>query len=198
MFPPNVPPPGVFPSEDGAEVTSPISITEWFINFYHRMSESSVKPLECICEAGEVIFVPSGWWHIVFNLEESIAITQNFASRRNLLKVLDFLETKPDQISGTQECEYFRAAFPAAFEERYPGEIAALKAERDAEKASRQSLWDRIKAPATASCVPPLNSSMFSVVPAAGNNVSDQHGVLSSTSPSNAPAVSSFSFSFDD
>jgi hypothetical protein len=87
MFPPHVPPPGVFPSADGSEVTSPVSIMEWFSNFYEQSQQWSVQPFEGICNEGELIFVPSGWWHIVLNLDESIAITQNYVSRRNLLKV---------------------------------------------------------------------------------------------------------------
>lgn len=34
LYPPHVVPPGVFPSKDGAEVTTSISLMEWFINFY--------------------------------------------------------------------------------------------------------------------------------------------------------------------
>ena len=81
LFPPDVVPPGVHPSPDGAEVACPVSIIEWFMNFYGATKNWEKKPIECICKAGEVIFVPNGWWHLVINLEESIAITQNFVSR---------------------------------------------------------------------------------------------------------------------
>ncbi|XP_010519983.1 PREDICTED: F-box protein At5g06550 isoform X2 [Tarenaya hassleriana] len=81
LFPPDVVPPGVHPSPDGAEVACPVSIIEWFMNFYGATKNWKKKPIECICKAGEVIFVPNGWWHLVINLEESIAITQNYVSR---------------------------------------------------------------------------------------------------------------------
>lgn len=81
LFPPDVVPPGVHPSPDGAEVACPVSIIEWFMNFYAATKSWKKKPIECICKAGEVIFVPNGWWHLVINLEESIAITQNYVSR---------------------------------------------------------------------------------------------------------------------
>ena len=81
MYPPHVVPPGVHPSPDGAEVASPVSLTEWFMNFYEETRRLKEKHIECVCRAGEVVFVPNGWWHIVINLEESIAITQNYVSR---------------------------------------------------------------------------------------------------------------------
>jgi len=53
-----------------------------------------------ICEAGETVFIPSGWWHLVVNLETSIAVTQNFVGRNELAQVLDFMIRRPDQLSG--------------------------------------------------------------------------------------------------
>lgn len=34
MFPPGETPPGVHPSEDGLDLAAPVSLIEWFLNFY--------------------------------------------------------------------------------------------------------------------------------------------------------------------
>ncbi|KAJ3210926.1 hypothetical protein HDU82_007154 [Entophlyctis luteolus] len=100
LFPPDCIPPGVFPSADGSEVTTPISLAEWFLNHYDEMKSWPVQPIECICREGELLYVPRGWWHCVMNIEETIAITQNFVNDCNLENVLQFIRTKGDQVSG--------------------------------------------------------------------------------------------------
>ncbi|GBG79440.1 hypothetical protein CBR_g29587 [Chara braunii] len=167
LYPPEMVPPGVHPSADGADVTSPVSITEWFMNFYHLVSRdmsaegerggggarnkaaTQRRPVECVCREGEVVFVPRGWWHIVLNLEDSVAVTQNYVSRQNLLQVLDFLRSPNAKVvvSGTDRRESLHDEFRSKFEEFHPGVIAHLeeKARQKAAKASKmRSFWDSV------------------------------------------------------
>lgn len=148
LFPPDVIPPGVHPSPDGAEVASPVSIIEWFMNFYGATKNWKKKPIECICKAGEVIFVPSGWWHLVINLEESIAITQNYVSRRNLLSVLEFLK-RPNAstlVSGTKDRVNLHDKFKNAIEASFPGAIDELTQKEEEKKIQQRKLsfWDSV------------------------------------------------------
>ena len=68
-------------------------------------------------EAGDVIFVPRGWWHCVMNLTESVAVTQNFCSPTNLPAVLRYLDDHPQNISGLDgpDADAARAALPRDF-----------------------------------------------------------------------------------
>ncbi|BGP24048.1 transcription factor jumonji/aspartyl beta-hydroxylase domain containing protein [Rhodotorula toruloides] len=110
MFPPDVTPPGVYASEDGAHVEAPLSLAEWFISYYasakatygSKAKDPSKrgKMREGICREGEILYVPSGWWHIVVNLTPAIAVTQNYVSHRELPAVLRFMRDRPSQVSG--------------------------------------------------------------------------------------------------
>ncbi len=42
LYPPGAVPPGVHPSPDGADVATPVSLTEWFVNFYAATRETKV------------------------------------------------------------------------------------------------------------------------------------------------------------
>ncbi len=99
MFPPHITPPGVHASENGLHVATSVSIIEWFLNFYEASKELEYQPRECVVQAGEVIFVPRGWWHLVINLEESVALTQNYVSSANLKHVLKYIKN-PELVSG--------------------------------------------------------------------------------------------------
>uniref|UniRef100_A0A1D1Z0D8 F-box protein At1g78280 n=1 Tax=Anthurium amnicola TaxID=1678845 RepID=A0A1D1Z0D8_9ARAE len=85
LYPPGKVPVGVtvhVNEEDGdVDVESPSSL-QWWLDIYPLLADED-KPLECTQLPGETIFVPSGWWHCVLNLETTIAITQNFVNTSN-------------------------------------------------------------------------------------------------------------------
>ncbi|KAF8284228.1 hypothetical protein C4B63_2g511 [Trypanosoma cruzi] len=104
LFPPGCTPAGVFPAEDMSEVTTSVSLSEWLLNYYDASVEQwRGVGYECICEPGDIMFIPCGWWHFVINLEDSVAITQNYVSESNLLRVMKFLFAMKSSISGIDE-----------------------------------------------------------------------------------------------
>ncbi|MBN3299281.1 JMJD4 protein, partial [Amia calva] len=85
------------------DVTSPVLQDEKLYPQYHK----ACQPLEVIQEAGEVIFVPSGWHHQVYNLEDTISINHNWLNACNLDIVWQFLQ---GELSAVQsEIEEWRS-----------------------------------------------------------------------------------------
>lgn len=49
-----------------------------------------LRPLICIQESGEMVFVPGDYYHAVINLEDSISLTENFMNETNYEKVRSY------------------------------------------------------------------------------------------------------------
>ena len=137
FYPPDVSPPGVAASPDGADVAVPISTGEWLLSFWkfhleaRRHPDPSKRPMEAILNPGEVMFVPHGYWHMVVNLEPCIALTHNYVSTSNLSDCLHFLREKRDQISGLRDRQDAGAISPESLYECF---IEKLREELGEEK----------------------------------------------------------------
>lgn len=145
MFPPTAQVPGVYVSEDSSEVTSPLSIAEWLLTF-HEEARTLPECVEGICKGGEILHVPSGWWHLVVNLENGIALTQNFVPQSpslNLLsEVLLFLRDKADQVSGFDgNIDRPFELFTERLEKQYP-DILTKALELADKKSGKKRKWD--------------------------------------------------------
>ncbi|GAB4817095.1 hypothetical protein N2152v2_004141 [Parachlorella kessleri] len=92
LYPPGKVPPGVMVHVHASgepDFRGPTSL-QWFLEVYPHLPPEH-RPLEVIQNPGETVFLPSGWWHCVLNLDMTVAVTQNFVSPANLEAVVAFL-----------------------------------------------------------------------------------------------------------
>ncbi|KAI0842106.1 Clavaminate synthase-like protein [Hypoxylon sp. FL0890] len=142
MFPPTAQVPGVYVSEDSSEVTSPLSIAEWLLEF-HEEARAVPGCVEGVCKAGEILHVPSGWWHLVVNLEAGIALTQNFVPKSHLADVLSFLRDKPDQVTGfKRNIESPYDLFMERLRAHYPHLLDNALEELDRRNLTKKRKWE--------------------------------------------------------
>ncbi|KAI1333328.1 hypothetical protein F5Y16DRAFT_355484 [Xylariaceae sp. FL0255] len=142
MFPPSAQVPGVYVSEDSSEVTSPLSIAEWLLEF-HAEAQQVSGCVEGVCKAGEILHVPSGWWHLVVNLEPGIALTQNFVPKSHLSEAISFLKDKPDQVTGFQkDIEDPYGLFVQRLEETYPSILREALEEINRKAQNKKRKWE--------------------------------------------------------
>ncbi|KAK9854449.1 hypothetical protein WJX84_003525 [Apatococcus fuscideae] len=130
LYPPHITPPGVHASADGADVAAPLSLTEWFMNFHKQARKGPHPAIETTVRAGELLFVPRGWWHMAINLEETLAITHNYVSTVNLPHVLKFLGSgREDLVSGCaiQDRVFLHDRFIAALRKHNPEALAGAQ-----------------------------------------------------------------------
>ena len=79
FYPPHVIPPGVDEELIHSEYYASEDSMDWYRNIYPTLSLEQ-RPLEVLVHPGEILFIPSGWWHQVQNIGHTIAVTQNFCS----------------------------------------------------------------------------------------------------------------------
>ena len=113
-------------------------------------TRSRVMCCEAETRTGDVLFVPCGWWHMVVNLEESIAFTENYVGDYNLRYVLRFLHASPRGITGLngvdddsesdaaerKRAEFYKK-FSKALRKRFPSMSPLIDEENSVKPCSR-------------------------------------------------------------
>ena len=170
------------------------------MNFYDEAMANPnpyMRPRECVVHAGDVIFVPCGWWHLAVNLEETVALTQNFVSRCNLPKVLDFLEEQPHNISGlsVDQRPHLYARVTAAMETAHPQLLANAGAKREvARREAGEAAGSSAPQPPAASSSSSSSSLLSEALQANKRQGADEMNAAADGEASGA--AFSFSFSF--
>eukprot|EP00808_Paulinella_micropora_P031873 g74186.t1 len=99
FYPPGTVPPGIqisfwrsLPNSDSSstqkEITYQSCPTKWWFTHLYPTLGPSQRPIEIIQEAGEIVFIPSGWWHSVLNLSDTVCYTQDFVDNHNARAVI--------------------------------------------------------------------------------------------------------------
>eukprot|EP00510_Aplanochytrium_minuta_P005010 CAMPEP_0184011488 /NCGR_PEP_ID=MMETSP0954-20121128/3857_1 /TAXON_ID=627963 /ORGANISM="Aplanochytrium sp, Strain PBS07" /LENGTH=459 /DNA_ID=CAMNT_0026291315 /DNA_START=248 /DNA_END=1627 /DNA_ORIENTATION=- len=77
---------------------------DWFSSILPKMlveeETLSEKMISFIQRPGETVFVPTDWWHAVLNLDDTIAVTQNFCSSGNFEAVWRHTRTGRTRMAG--------------------------------------------------------------------------------------------------
>lgn len=58
-----------------------------FVDLLPRLRKEGVKTVEFVQYPGETVFLPGGWWHCVVNIDDTVAVTHNYAGRHNFAAV---------------------------------------------------------------------------------------------------------------
>jgi hypothetical protein len=141
----------------------------WFLRYYDQVHgdgaaepaaldkdttalEWHTRAVECTCGPGDTVFIPAGWWHLVLNLEDTVAYTQNYVARSNLPDTLAFLATGEPRHMTHAGPQSLHDLFRAALQKAHPDELKEADAAAQTRGAGRRggggrSLWDAWQQP---------------------------------------------------
>eukprot|EP00030_Apusomonadida_sp_AF-17_P008040 a845885_49.p1 GENE.a845885_49~~a845885_49.p1 ORF type:complete len:413 (+),score=118.15 a845885_49:106-1239(+) len=94
------------------------SAMEWIRKTLPYLAEHA-RPQLCVQQPGEIIFVPHGWWHMVLNLDDTVALTKNFIDENNYREMLASMLAAAEKNRGYAEVA-------AAFVDRWKGDRPEL------------------------------------------------------------------------
>lgn len=100
-----------------------------------KLSEGpSDRIIECIQKPGDTIFVPGGWWHAVLNLDDTMAVTQNYCSLANFRVVWKAMRIERRKLSV-----YFLHKLKTNNKELYRLALLLNRSDRFISKTKRKS-----------------------------------------------------------
>jgi len=96
---------GAAKNGEGKQPDAPTAC-EWFQLYWGTPATTKADGVVSIVQGpGDTVFVPGGWKHIVLNLEETVAITHNYAPKENLAKIRKTVQTTEPEFAAKWEAK---------------------------------------------------------------------------------------------
>ena len=61
----------------------------WFREFFSRVGGTTIAPMECVQEAGDIAYLPEGWHHATLNVQDTIGVAFNHLPKNSGVLKLD-------------------------------------------------------------------------------------------------------------
>lgn len=65
------------------------------------------KPQECLQEAGEILYIPSGWWWSNVNVDDTITMQKSFCDETNIRSCMDELKELGDSVADNFHADVY-------------------------------------------------------------------------------------------
>ncbi len=59
--------------------------------------EQEYKPLICLQQSGDLVFIPGNYYHAVYNIEDTVSLTENFVNETNYDMVRSYFRTRSNR-----------------------------------------------------------------------------------------------------
>ncbi len=54
-----------------------LTTIQWLVDVYPKIKNNpeSQQPLECVCLPGDILYIPTAWWHSTLNVGETVFLS---------------------------------------------------------------------------------------------------------------------------
>ena len=80
-------------------ITAPLHLKDNPLSYFENLP-TKAPLLQCMQKPGQIVFIPSGMFHTVLNIEHSVALTENIGTLEAIEEIMEELARRPKDVPG--------------------------------------------------------------------------------------------------